>query len=248
MSAQGLCRRWSWEEGPAGVDGGGGGGGNGLLSRASPVSPRVSPRCICGHLLVEAPGHAARLCGVWVWAPEEDSEGTFRKGPPRCGQADPDLQPTDIWEALAEQRRTDAQTRPGARGRSGRGRKPVGGRRRKPGSISARGQDRPPWPQIAAPGRPVRSAGGTGQAARPGPPTRRRDGRGLRPRPCSLPGAVPPPRPPPGRVYTPGGIGKPLGTTCDKAKRCWVRGPSPGNQGRKLSPLKHPVLVARNGH
>lgn len=87
-----------------------GGGGCGLLSRANPASPRVSPRCVCGHLLVEAPGHAARLCGVWVWAPEEDSEGTFWKGPPRCGRADPDLQPTDIWEALAEQRRTDGRS------------------------------------------------------------------------------------------------------------------------------------------
>lgn len=60
--------------------------------------------------------------------------------------------------------------RPGARGRSGWGRKPGGRAEEEAGSISARGRDRPPWPQIAAPGRPVRSAGSTGQAARPGPP------------------------------------------------------------------------------
>lgn len=76
---------------------------------------------------------------------------------------------TDIWEGLAWVRQPLRHSLGPGGGLASAGSR-AGGRRRKPGSISLGGRDRPPRPQIAAPGRPVRSAGSTGQAARPGPP------------------------------------------------------------------------------
>lgn len=69
--------------------------------------------------------------------------------------------------------RADAQTHSRPVGWSGWGRKPAGGRRRKPGLISTRGQDRLPWPQIGTPGRLVRSVGSTGRQPGLGPPATR---------------------------------------------------------------------------
>lgn len=68
--------------------------------------------------------------------------------------------------------KADAQTHSRLVGWAGWGRKLVGGRRRKLGLIRACGQDRLPWPQIGAPGRPVRSVGSIGRLPGLGPTSR----------------------------------------------------------------------------
>ena len=109
------------------------------------------------------------------------------------------------------------------RGAGWPGRKRAGGRRRKPGSISARGQDRLPWPQPAAPGRRVRSAGCTGR--RPGwAPTCHQDGRDP---PCSSLGAPRPleaQRPHPPR-RGPGAQERHVGLGQGGWARCWLTRP-----------------------
>lgn len=145
---------------------------------------------------------------------------------------------TDIWEGLAWVRQPLRHSLGPGGGLASAGSR-AGGRRRKPGSISLGGRDRPPRPQIAAPGRPVRSAGSTGQAARPGPPP-----------------AVGWPKtqatvlstcPPPSSVCTWGGAGVAPGD-CVRHRRGESplqlgRGPLPRRQGRgwAQSPLKCPM-------